>query len=110
MGIEINNEYWVLLTGHGEGCDYTIGCNLNWRKLKTTNLEEVIEEVKEIIDEYADPSIVGAKVLRVCDIMDIDIKEIKENKNKLIEEQKQKELKEKERAELERLKNKYPDK
>lgn len=31
--------YYALLKGNGEGCDYTIGCNMRWRRLRATTLD-----------------------------------------------------------------------
>jgi len=41
--------YLALIEGRGEGCDYTIGCNVTWRFLdKANNFEEAEKEVKKI--------------------------------------------------------------
>ena len=45
-------QYIALIEGAGEGCDYTIGCNLNWSIFPATNEEEIVKEVKNIYDRY----------------------------------------------------------
>ena len=36
--------YYALIKGDGEGCDYTIGCNMRWERLKATTLDAAKEE------------------------------------------------------------------
>ena len=36
--------YYALIKGDGEGCDYTIGCNMRWKRLKATTLDGAKEE------------------------------------------------------------------
>lgn len=46
--------FYVLLTGAGEGCDYTIGCNKTWKQLKAATTEEAVTEVATlVVEEYA---------------------------------------------------------
>ena len=40
-----DKTYIVLITGYGEGCDYTIGCNVTWWTLKAANMKAAIETV-----------------------------------------------------------------
>jgi len=44
--------YYVLLKGKGNGCDFTMGCNLNYKKLEATTKEAAILELPEIVDYY----------------------------------------------------------
>jgi len=36
--------YYALIKQVGEGCDYTIGCGRNWKRLEATTLEEATQE------------------------------------------------------------------
>jgi hypothetical protein len=63
--------FYVLLRGEGDGCDYglgadlTIGCNLNWKKLKAENWSDARKEVGKIVKEYKHIGIEKAIVLEV---------------------------------------------
>lgn len=44
-------SFWAIYEGHGEGCDYTIGCNLSFDKLLATTLEDAkIEALRGYTD------------------------------------------------------------
>jgi hypothetical protein len=42
--------YYALLQGLGEGCDYTIGCNLRYEKLEVDNLTDAKRELNKLIN------------------------------------------------------------
>jgi hypothetical protein len=44
--------YYALFHGQDEGCDYTIGCNMVYEKLKSTTIKEAKKELKERIEDY----------------------------------------------------------
>jgi len=39
-------KFYALITGDGEGCDYTIGCNVNFEELKAETWIEARAEAK----------------------------------------------------------------
>lgn len=43
--------YYALLKGKGEGCDYTIGCNMMYQKLQVNNLEDAKAELNIIFED-----------------------------------------------------------
>ena len=40
MGDEDMPKYAVLITGTGEGCDYTLDCNKTWRMVEANDIDE----------------------------------------------------------------------
>lgn len=46
-------KYIVTFEGSGDGCDYTIGCNVTWREFEASSMEDAIQGAKEIILEYS---------------------------------------------------------
>lgn len=69
-------EYYALITGKGYGCDYTIGCNIAFKKLKTTSDDpkQVYKSVvKEVIHYYRPEEIEAVKVIKVDQEFDFDV-------------------------------------
>ena len=57
--------------GRGEGCDYTIGCNLKVERLKATTVEAAITEaIGKDWSEYDDERIEKITILRVTEEID----------------------------------------
>ncbi len=66
--------FYALLTGEGEGCDYTIECDRTFKKLKATTWEEARAEVGKLCGEYSEPSIAKAMILQVENREEFDAK------------------------------------
>jgi len=61
-------QYIALIEGAGEGCDYTIGCNLNWSMFAATDEEEILKEVKDIYDFYGrEERVESIKILEIAE-------------------------------------------
>ena len=102
--------------GSGEGCDYTIGCNLAVKVLPEhiETMEQAIEycttlsyEGEDAFLDYAVEMVSSITVFEVADSQKVDIAAIKAAKRaekRRIEEQRKEEQ---ERAELARLKAQY---
>jgi hypothetical protein len=58
--------YYALLTGAGEGCDYTIGYNETYFKLKSTNLEDSKKELKRYLQENEPEDGWGSAIILEC--------------------------------------------
>ena len=67
--------YMLLLKGRGDGCDYTIGCNMTWRRLKAETAEAAHAEALEALRDYglAEMRIGTATVLCVAGETVIDV-------------------------------------
>ena len=54
----MSKRYLLIREQAGEGCDYTIGCGLDWTIVEGESLEAVVEELRQrataTADEYAD--------------------------------------------------------
>lgn len=50
-------KFWMLLVQAGEGCDYTVGCGMCARPLKSSTLEDARAEAKVYFEgsHYVDP-------------------------------------------------------
>lgn len=67
----------VLIEGSGEGCDYTIGCNKNWKKLEASTIEEAQRELKDVLDYYGGSERIEKFVLlRVDGEMEIEAEKL----------------------------------
>ena len=49
-------KYLAIIHGYGEGCHYTIGCNLRYETIEAKNLDEAKKKIKAFIDEEYDES------------------------------------------------------
>lgn len=65
--------FYVLLKGEGHGCDYTIACNVDWKKLKATTLEEAKGEVEEICSGHSEPGIDKAIIIEARQVVEFDV-------------------------------------
>jgi hypothetical protein len=85
-------KYVILRKGFGEGCDYTIGCNMTWeiRDFDGT-------QTKELIIIPIDSQ----------EIINIDLNKAREKHNKIVNSEIDKENEDLEKKQYERLKEKY---
>ena len=98
--------YYALVKGRGDGCDYTIGCNLTWTRLKAVSLEqakmEAITNYPPSIDRDFGTDIESILILGVVDeanlAIELDARRAETHAEKKKAEQAKK------RAEFERLK------
>lgn len=101
----------VLLEGEGgmsSGCDYTIGCNRNWMKLKATTIVEAHAEVDKLCGDYMlDISL--AEILDVSDIVSFDIYASRQRITNKRNKEKKDLMKEARRSEYDRLKKEFGD-
>lgn len=119
----VKQKYAILRKGFGEGCDYTIGCNMSW---ELREFDEEFEEVVEILikgalyggdedgspEEYAridDPVIEELIIIPLNNtiVNIIDLKDAVNKHNDIIDGIENKEIEDKEKLEYERLKSKF---
>ena len=107
-------RYVIILEQRGEGCDYTIGCGINYKTIEAKDFEEAQAKAKAyVIENYT----YGCEYDRsLCDLeyMTIAAAPTSLPINEWWDEERKKELKElrdvkeaEERAELARLQKKY---
>ena len=112
--------YYVLITGIGEGCDYTIGCNMRFQKLKATNMLDARKECIELLKYHGDISeddgsprpekdrrIKSIQLLTVLAEEEIDIFGTLAAAQKVSDEKERNDAEMRERQLFERLKKKY---
>ena len=51
-------NYILLMTGSGEGCDYTIGCNLRWERFSEENFHEAFKSWAAVLSSSSAVSLV----------------------------------------------------
>jgi len=100
--------YYALYTGHGHGCDYTIGCNETFQKLRAVGMDgaklEAIAEAPHGISRDQWGSVYTEKILVLAVVDECDLApEIVAERARKVEEQQADEVAKK-RAEFERLK------
>ena len=116
-------KYIALITGRGEGCDYTIGCNLKWREVKNvSSMAEAVDKLRSIFldtDDETDweeyPSEYGEteggypkiEILEVTSSLDLDMEEISAEGERRATKARASNIEQKEREELKRLTTKY---
>lgn len=108
-------KFLALITGTGEGCDYTIGCNKTWKVKEAENKEAFIKDILNdfgmlSFDKTSYPDILIEK-LEVIEVETIEviegIPEWYDQQWNLAKEQKKED---EERKLFEELKAKYGDK
>ena len=110
-------KYVMLITGYGQGCDYTIGCNLTWEEGEAENWEEISRRAEQIAEDYGcgeissggyeEERIEKIEILHVMDkrVWDLDgYKARKRATERALEDQ---EKEKEEREMLAKLKEKY---
>lgn len=66
----MGDVFYAYTKGRGEGCDYTIGCNLRLNRLSATMMEDAIVEAVGEWSTYDDEQIEKITVLRVTEEAD----------------------------------------
>lgn len=67
----MSDVFYAYTKGRGEGCDYTIGCNLKIERLKATTMEAaIVEATGEGWSKYDDERIETITILRVAEEAD----------------------------------------
>lgn len=92
------------------GCDYTIGCGINLIQLKSSNIDDVMIEMKDIIKNRFNFPEVHISSCTIYEVSDSFIFDVNKTYNQIEEEEKERKRilkEEKERVEYDRLKQKY---
>jgi len=101
-------RFVALLTGNGEGCDYTICCNVMFKDLESKNMTDALEEAAELYSDYGGEELIESiEILDVVASAELDIEEIE---RLCVEAERKEEAESVERAEreqYERLKRKF---
>lgn len=112
---EPQSRYIAILTGKGEGCDYTIGCNRTTIEISGSSLEEAERNlVQHINEEYSgfsglqrEYSDFNIRLVEVAQSKVIDFHAYVAQEEREEQQEKQRETEERERAEYERLKARF---
>lgn len=109
------SRYIAILTGKGEGCDYTIGCNRTTIEVTGETIEEAEQNLVQHIErEYSGFS--GLKesysdfdilLVEVAQSKEIDMQAYVAKEELAWQQKKQREKEQQERAEYERLKARF---
>ena len=71
-------KFVALLTGFGDGCDYTIDCNKSFKIFEAENQAEAVEKCKEIYEyyggSYGEPKIEKIDLLTFVDHIIVPLK------------------------------------
>lgn len=118
-------KFIAIVYGIGEGCDYTIGCNLNvydlsdprYRDIKKMESWDDLKECKESLLKYLGDIRYDGEIsddrrvdrIEFVEVSEKKVMEVKEELKNLYKEQRIKKRREKERREYERLKQKFED-
>lgn len=112
-GVEM--KYVALVQGYGEGCDYTIGCNLNWHNIEANSEVDALAKIQErllkgdheggyILDGNLPQAIYLLSVEKTTKLsMELIAKQL----DVLKEAELKKRIRDREMAELTKLKEKY---
>lgn len=103
-------KYKAYLEQGGEGCDYTIGCGKIVVNLESTNMEDAMRELSELIlEEYgSDESMIDtAELYEVGNVIKMDLDKLYNVRDEFIREREQEAEDERERAEFVRLSKKF---
>jgi len=95
--------FYGLFTQSGEGCDYTIGCGMVWRKLRATTPEEAVTEAMGAFSlEVSD--VHNIEVIRVVEVAaEIDLADEIKAARQVIKEERAASARAAKRAQIERL-------
>mgnify|MGYP001588521004 CR=1 FL=1 len=67
----------ALLTGEGEGCDYTIGCNRNFTVFEAADTPEALRKCKAIWEDHGgangDPRVEGMELYAVAESVAVPV-------------------------------------
>lgn len=118
-------KYVILKKGFGEGCDYTIGCNMAWDVVELVGpvkacveltIRECLyggdengtpEEYDKITDMDGQVAVLKIISIETNEIFDIDMDKEREKHNKYHDEKEKNKSELAERSTYERLKKKY---
>jgi hypothetical protein len=96
--------YYALIKGSGEGCDYTIGCNIQWMRIEADDdaaaIRAAIDDIRHSIDSELD--IESIKLLAV--IREIDMAAALEDARREKKKEEADQRRARTLAEIERLK------
>ena len=68
-----SDKYFLLIEGVGEGCDYTIGCNILFKKL---DVKSMIAAKKRIMDELDTTEYASLKIVEAKEVFELDIEKL----------------------------------
>ena len=105
-------NYIAIIIGLGEGCDHTIGCNLDWKVLREENEDQARDEILKEYGEFRgsrDPNIDEIILYEIIPGSNVVFSNLAERSIDLYWAWQKNEDEMKEREEYERLKKKYGD-
>ena len=99
-------KYFALIVGAGEGCDYTMGCNIAFHPLSGDTFEEASKGAEKHLgyDEYKVETVL---VIEASKLHFLDVLTYYRDAKRQEAEDKQRAVEESEKAEYERLKSKF---
>lgn len=105
-------KYVALITGRGDGCDYSIDCNVTFRKFEANSIDEAVEYVLEnVVEYYGYDRFEDYEILEISGDITKDVDErinfIKDEQEKEEQKKEQEKLERSELEQLARLQAKY---
>jgi len=104
-------KYIVIMKGFGEGCDYTIGCNMSYEVMESDkSLADFANEMAGTVtdpSEYSDPGVKKLIVVPYDAAIIPDLGPFRKQHQDAREAEKAREQEVKDRKKLEELKKKY---
>lgn len=101
--------FYVLLTGKGEGCDYSIACNQKWEILQAKTWEEANAEVSKRLGDFKAIGIASATILEVNKVERVNMLAWEANKLQMEKEVKEEKEKAERKAQYEKLKKEFKE-
>lgn len=94
-------KYVALLTGQGEGCDHTIGCNKEFAVFEATGVSAALKVCKELWEDHGgadgEPRVEEIELYAITETVTVPV----EQWNEMDEEESERELAEKELRKVE---------
>ena len=109
------NRYIVILDGRGEGCDYTIGCNVKVIEVQAPSDAKAVDQVEKHLQDfgkhYGEECVEKARIFRIPfeSSVPFNLERLRQASHQLENIHQEAEQINKERVEYERLKRKYGD-
>jgi hypothetical protein len=104
-------EFFVIQTGQGYGCDYTIGCNerTDYRQAESAQdiIDELFEEWDDYVSDYAAEHYSEISIVEAAEITKVDIDGYVERRKAQEDQAAARKKEAAEKAEYERLKKKF---
>ena len=105
-------KYIVIYDGGAEGCDYTLGCNIDYEERESESFDVLIEEITEEqkSEGFCATTDFGLDKIQIYEVPNKKVLDIGKISKRELKEQEDAETKEEELEKLRELKEKYEGK